>query len=165
MAKFSRIIRESNENLLITKFIEIFKGKLNKKKQSSKRLSFVLTGGKTPIRLYKKLANLKNLDWKKVDFFIGDERYVSKNSKNSNINLCRKYLLNKINVSHKQVFQINTNNNSIEKDTKEYEDKIKRYFLHRFKFECVEFEFTYLSSPIKKSIFLHCIFLVLLSSL
>ena len=131
MAKFSKIIRESDENFLINKFIETFKAKLNKKVKASKRLTFVLTGGKSPIKLYKKLSLNKKIQWKHVDFFIGDERYVNEISKNSNINLCRKYLLNNIKISPKQIFKIETSNNSISKDSKDYQDKIKRYFLNK----------------------------------
>ena len=131
MAKFSKIIRESNENLLINKFIDLFNERLKKKLKKYKRLSFVLTGGKSPIKLYRRLSETKKIDWKNVDFFIGDERYVKETSKNSNINLCKKYFLNRIKISKKQIFKISTNSNSIRKDTNHYENKIKRYFLNK----------------------------------
>ncbi len=138
MAKFSKIIRESSENLLISKFIHLFKAKLNKRLKSSKRFTFVLTGGNSPIKLYKKLSKTKKIHWKKIDFFIGDERYVNLNSKNSNINLCKKYLLNKVEVSKKQIFNISTNSKSILQDTKNYEKKIKKYFNNKkIKFDLV----------------------------
>ena len=41
-----------------------------KKQRNKKRLSFVLTGGPSPINLYKKLSKL-NIDWKNIDFFWG----------------------------------------------------------------------------------------------
>jgi len=131
MAKFSKIIRESNEKRLINKFIEIFKIKLNKKINKSKRFTFVLTGGKSPIKLYKALSKTKRIEWKKVDFFIGDERYVKENSKYSNINLCKKYFLNSSKISSKQIFKISIHNKSIKKDTVNYENKIKKYFLNK----------------------------------
>ena len=96
MAEFSKIIRESNENLLINKFIDLFNERLKKKLKKYKRLSFVLTGGKSPIKLYRRLSETKKIDWRKVDFFIGDERYVKETSKDSNINLCKKYFLNRM---------------------------------------------------------------------
>ena len=138
MAKFSKIIRESNENLLISKFIHLFKAKVNKRLKSSKRFSFVLTGGNSPIKLYKKLSKSKKIQWKKIDFFISDERYVNLDSKHSNINLCKKYLLDKIEVSKKQIFNIPTNGQSILQDTKNYEKKIKKYFNNKkIKFDLV----------------------------
>ena len=83
MAKFAKIIQENNENFLIKKFIRLFRRKIATKGRS--RFSFVLTGGKSPIKLYKCLAKNKKIPWKKIDFFIGDERYVKENSKHSNI--------------------------------------------------------------------------------
>ena len=46
MAKFEKIIIENDENLLIKKFISLFKQKIRKKKKG--RFSFVLTGGEIP---------------------------------------------------------------------------------------------------------------------
>ncbi len=133
MAKFSKIIRKDNENLLIDKFIEKFKDKINKKLKYSKRFSFVLTGGLSPIKLYKNLAKIKKINWENIDFFIGDERYVNERSKSSNINLCKKYFLNKINISKKQIFNIPTNSGSIKKDTENYEKIIKKYLFNKKK--------------------------------
>ena len=130
MAKFSKIVKESNENLLISKFIEIFKTKLNKKLKLNKRFSFVMTGGKSPIKLYKQLVKIKNIKWKSVDFFISDERHIKETSKDSNINLCKKYLLNKIKISRNQIFKISTKND-LKKDAKNYENKIKKYFFNK----------------------------------
>ena len=47
---------------------------------------FVLTGGKSPRKLYRKLAKI-NINWNNIDLFWGDERYVSHFSKNSNFNV------------------------------------------------------------------------------
>ena len=126
MTKFAKIILENNENLLIKKFIRLFKTKI--KKRDSKRFSFVLTGGKSPINLYKKLSKDKSIPWKKIDFFLGDERYVNKYSKNSNIRMCKKYLLDKIKISKSQIYEIAINKTSFEKSVFEYENKINKYF-------------------------------------
>ena len=129
MAKFAKIIRENNENFLIKKFIKLFRKKVADTR--SERFSFVLTGGKSPIKLYKHLAKNKKIPWKKIDFFIGDERYVRENSKYSNIWLCKKYLLNKIKILNSQIYKISTNQHSVKKDSKDYEKKIKRYFFKK----------------------------------
>jgi len=131
MAKFAKIIQENNENFLIEKFIRLFCGKLNKKFKRRSRFSFVLTGGNSPIKLYRHLAKNKNIPWKKIDFFIGDERYVKENSKYSNIRMCRKYLLSKIKISDHQIYKITTNQKSIKKDSQDYEKTIKKYFLKK----------------------------------
>ena len=79
MAKFAKIIQENNENILIKKFIRLFRTKIRNKGKG--RFSFVLTGGNSPIKLYKKLSNAKRINWKRIDFFIGDERYIEETSK------------------------------------------------------------------------------------
>ena len=129
MAKFAKIIQENNENFLIKKFIRLFRRKIAAKGKS--RFSFVLTGGKSPIKLYKRLSKNNKIPWKKIDFFIGDERYVKENSKYSNIWMCKKYLLNKIRISDRQIYKISTNQNSLKKDLQNYEQRIKRYFLNK----------------------------------
>ena len=103
--------------------------KIRKKKKG--RFSFVLTGGESPIKLYQNLSKVKNINWKKVDFFIGDERYVKENSKNSNIKMCKKYLLNNIKVSNNQIYKISTDNISLRESALDYEKKIKKYFLNK----------------------------------
>ena len=131
MAKFSKIIQENNENLLIKKFTRLFLIKLKKRLEISKRFSLVLAGGKSPIKLYIQLAKKKNIPWKKIDFFISDERYVKENSIHSNINMCRKYLFSKIKISNNQIYNITANNKSIKKDADNYENKIKKYFFKK----------------------------------
>ena len=129
MAKFSKIIHQNNEFFLIEKFIRLFKAKITKNKK--KRFSFVMSGGNSPIKLYKSLAKNKFINWKKIDFFIGDERFVKESSKNSNINMCKKYLLNKIKISNNQVYKISTNKKNVKKNALEYEKKINKYFLNK----------------------------------
>ena len=118
MAKFAKIIQKNNENLLIEKFIRLLNTKIQN--NGKKRFSFVLTGGNSPIKLYKKLAKNKYIKWKNVDFFIGDERFVKETSKNSNINMCRKYLLNKIKITNNQIYKISTINKSIMENASNY---------------------------------------------
>ena len=108
MAKFTKKIAENSENFLIKKFINQFKRKI--KNKGRERFSFVLTGGKSPIKLYKNLAKEKNIPWRNIDFFFGDERCVSKNSKYSNINMCKKNLLKKIPIKSSQIYEINIKN-------------------------------------------------------
>ena len=129
MAKFTKIIHQNNENFLVKKFIRFFRAKI--KNKGKKRFSFVLTGGNSPIKLYKQLSKNKNINWKKIDFFIGDERYVNENSKNSNIRMCKKYLLSKINISKNQIYKISPGSKSIKKTTMDYEKKIKKYFSNK----------------------------------
>ena len=120
-------IKKTNENSLINEFIQIFKSEINKKNALKKRLSFVLTGGASPKKLYKALAKAK-IDWKNIDLFWGDERFVSKNSNNSNFKLVNNLLLKKINIKKKNIFPFKTNKIKIEISAKKYAKDIKRYF-------------------------------------
>ena len=64
-------------------------------------------------------------------FFIGDERFVKESSKNSNINMCKKYLLNNINISKNQIYNISTSKKSLTECCHDYENKIKKYFINK----------------------------------
>ena len=87
-----------------------------------------MTGGNSPIKLYKNLAKEKNIPWKNIDFFLGDERCVNPNSKYSNINMCKKNLLNKIPILSSQIYEISMKGKNTKKISQEYERKIKKYF-------------------------------------
>tara|TARA_Y100000590_G_scaffold18327_1_gene21850 strand:- start:4748 stop:5428 length:681 start_codon:yes stop_codon:yes gene_type:complete len=129
MAKFAKIIHQNNENLLIQKFITLFKAKIRNNRKS--RFSFVLTGGNSPKNLYTTLSKTKNINWKKIDFFISDERYVNENSRNSNIGMCNKYLFKKIKITTNQINKISTNIKPLSKCASDYEIKIRKYFLNK----------------------------------
>ena len=129
MTKFAKKIVENSENFLIKKFITQFKRKIKNKGKG--RFSFVLTGGNSPIKLYRHLSKEKKIPWEKIDFFFGDERCVSKNSKFSNINMCKKNLLKKIPISRSQIYEINTKNKKPKIISQKYEKKIKKYFFNK----------------------------------
>ena len=125
-----KIIRKSKEKLLIESFIKDFKKIVKKKESLKKRFSFVLTGGHSPINLYKKLSKEK-INWKNIDFFWGDERFVSKRSKFSNYNLANKNILKNIKINKKQIYSIDTKKYSVLSASKNYSDKIKKYFRNK----------------------------------
>ena len=131
MSKFARKIQKNTEKLLIDNFVEIFKHSTTRQEKLNKRFSFVLAGGKSPINLYKKLSKL-NVNWKNIDFFWGDERFISRNSKFSNFKLIDKYLFRDIKVKQSQIFAIDTNKKSALFAAKNYEKKIKSYFKKKF---------------------------------
>ena len=102
-----KIINKKSEKSLIDQFICDFKKDYLRKKKQNKRLSFVLTGGKSPIKLYRKLSQI-NIDWNIIDLFWGDERYVSHLSRNSNYKLATDELIRKIKINKKNIFPIKT---------------------------------------------------------
>ena len=129
MLEFAKIIHKNKENFLIKKFIALFKSKI--KEKGKKRFSFVITGGKSPINLYRHLSLRSDIPWKKIDFFISDERCVNENSKNSNINMCKKNLLNRIPISRKQIYMVSLKKKKPKKMLEDYESKIKKYFFRK----------------------------------
>lgn len=130
MTKFLKIIRKKTEYQLINSFINELKTYLAIRKKMQKRFSFVLTGGKSPIKLYKKI-NKSKINFKDIDFFFGDERHVSKKSKFSNLRLIKNNLFYQNGIKDKQIFSIDTNMRITGDIAKKYENKIKKYFKNK----------------------------------
>ena len=124
-----KIINKKSEKSLIDQFIYNLEKDYLRKKKQNKRFSFVLTGGESPRKLYRKLSKI-NIDWHNIDLFWGDERYVSHLSKNSNYKLAVKELINKIKIDKKNIFPIKTKK-SISKCSREYSATIKKYFKNK----------------------------------
>jgi len=124
-----KIINKKSEKSLIDQFISDLKKDYLRKKKQNKRLSFVLTGGKSPKKLYRKLAQT-NIDWKNIDLFWGDERYVSHLSRNSNYRLAFDELIKKIKINKKNIFPIKTQKSFL-KCSIDYSIVIKKYFKNK----------------------------------
>jgi len=74
------------------------------------KFSVALSGGSSPKKLYEILAvNYKNaIDWNKVCFFFGDERYVPKTDPDSNFLMAKKALFDPLGISETQIFAVDT---------------------------------------------------------
>ena len=123
-----RIIRKNEEKQLIESFIKNFKKIADKRERSKKRFSFVLTGGSSPIKLYKMLSKEK-INWKNIDFFWGDERFVGKRSNFSNYNLAYKNIFKNLNILKNQIYSVNTNLSSVKMSS----DRFDSNQYHNFK--------------------------------
>jgi 6-phosphogluconolactonase len=73
--------------------------------QERGRFTLVLSGGRTPRRLYQ-LLEPEDLEWERVQLFFGDERCVPPDAEGSNYGMARGALLNRIPVSPEQVHRI-----------------------------------------------------------
>ena len=124
-----KIINKKSEKSLINQFITNLKKDYFRKKKQNKRFSFVLTGGNSPRKLYRELSKI-NINWNDIDFFWGDERYVSHVSKQSNYRLVVNEFLKKINVNKKNIYPIKTQK-SISKCSIDYSKTIKKYFRNK----------------------------------
>ncbi len=100
---------------------------LTLKKKS--RVKIALCGGSTPRATYALLGK-KNLEWNKVDFFLGDERWVDNESRDSNCFLLNQSLFKEGNPSLKSsFFSVSTIKlASPEASAKDYESIIKKIF-------------------------------------
>ena len=124
-----KIITKKSEKSLIEEFISNFRKEILKKKKKNKRFSFVLAGGKSPKKLYKKLST-EEINWDKIDLFWGDERYVTHKSKHSNFKLAFEQLIKKISIKKKNIYPIYTDK-KISITVDEYSDRIKNYFKNK----------------------------------
>ena len=70
-----------------------------------------LSGGSSPERLYQLLASSDykdKIDWDKVNFFFGDERYVPRDDAASNGGMAKRTLFDPLNISDARIFYVNT---------------------------------------------------------
>ncbi len=116
MNKKEIIVKEDHEK--VSTYGAFLIGELIKQNQNPVA-NIAFSGGNTPVLMLEKLSKLTKLDWKKVNIFLVDERYVSTDSKNSNFNMINKHLLNNINIHSENIKKINYLDN-LDKAVKEY---------------------------------------------
>jgi len=125
MTKYEIHVSEDKNSLaqaasdLITKIIESIL-------ENKSRAKIALCGGSTPKAAYSLLGE-KDIDWKNVDFFLGDERWVDKASKDSNCFLLNNSLFKEGNPSlDASFFSVSTVEfPSPEESAKDYEKILK----------------------------------------
>lgn len=89
-----------------------------------------LSGGTSPKKLYQLLTTpiyRQQLDWAKVYFFLGDERYVPQNSPDSNFLMVKTALFDPLQIADDQIFDVNTSL-SPEAAAADYADQINTHF-------------------------------------
>jgi 6-phosphogluconolactonase len=91
-----------------------------------------LSGGNSPKKLYELLSSddYKNqMDWRKVNFFFGDERYVPADDAQSNSLMIQKSLFEPLHISASQIFKIDTTLTP-EDAAKKYNETIEAHVKH-----------------------------------
>ncbi|PMD90460.1 6-phosphogluconolactonase [Siphonobacter sp. BAB-5405] len=78
--------------------------------QEKGRFSIALSGGSSPKKLYELLVaqHAHDLDWKKVHFFFGDERYVPHTDPDSNYLMAKQTLFDPLFINPLQVYAVDT---------------------------------------------------------
>ncbi|MCW3110670.1 MAG: 6-phosphogluconolactonase [Segetibacter sp.] len=93
------------------------------------RFTVALSGGSSPKGLFELLASEYHtqVEWSKVYFFFGDERYVPADHPDSNALMAKKALFDPLHIAPQQIFTVNT---SLEpKATAEaYQQAIEKHF-------------------------------------
>lgn len=92
--------------------------------------SVSLSGGSSPKKLYELLASESykhQVQWEKVHFFFGDERFVPSNDPSYNGLMVSKALFEPLNILKDKVFFVNTSL-SPEDAAKDYEKVLKAHF-------------------------------------
>lgn len=88
-------------------FIEIAKRSIEVRKE----FNVALSGGKSPKQLYELLSSSEyktKIDWTKVYFFFGDERYVPADNSQRNSNMIQQTLFDLLDISNTNIFNMDT---------------------------------------------------------
>lgn len=95
------------------------------------RIAICLSGGSTPRRVYELLGGedlRRKVDWRKVDFFWGDERFVPKDHPASNFRMAEDALLRHVPVPSGQVHPIPTESTTAEQAAALYESELRSHY-------------------------------------
>jgi len=88
-----------------------------------------LSGGKTPVAFYKRLAASKDIiSWHRTHLFLADERFVPPSDSESNYGLIKEHLLSHVKIADENVHRIQTEGITLEQSARRYEEDIRRFF-------------------------------------
>ncbi len=91
------------------------------------RFTLALTGGSGPKGLYQRLAQEPgSVDWTNTFVFLGDERFVPYEDKDSNFGMCKKLLLNHVPVPADNVLPIPTDTDTLGQAAADYAATLTR---------------------------------------
>jgi len=119
-----------NKQLLTEHAAKIFADLCDESIKSHGNFSVALSGGNTPLELFKLLATesySKSIDWKKIFIFWGDERMVESNHKDNNSFQARSALLDHVNIPPENIFPVQVQY-SAEKAAEHYSKTIRSIF-------------------------------------
>jgi 6-phosphogluconolactonase len=97
------------------------------------RATLVLTGGATPKAMYEVIARqyADEIDWKRVDVFWGDERFVPPDHDESNTRMARENLLDQTGISECNSYPFPTTMDDPGMAAEAYEATLRGYFAGR----------------------------------
>lgn len=117
------------ETKVLTALAEHFVQVANESISMKGKFSVALSGGSSPKKLYEMLASTYHdkIDWEKVHFFFGDERYVPQTDRDSNFLMVKNALFVPLMIDYANVYPVDTSLPPAEAAAK-YEEAIEDYF-------------------------------------
>ena len=121
---------ESVEKLSIfaaEKFVDIAQDSIAKRG----RFAVALSGGSTPKKLYSLLATVpfrSQIEWRKIQFFFGDERFVPKDSEESNFRMADEALFSKVEIPLENIHRFLTEKDNAKTIAEDMEKEIQEVF-------------------------------------
>ncbi len=137
MSYYSLKIVHNKKEIFIFRDIEDISGFIiNQWSEISRRtiesrgvFTVALSGGRTPVQVYERLAELKDtLYWSKTHVFLVDERFVPLEDAESNYNMLKRTLLSRVNIPAKNIHYISTDEASPQESARKYEMLMLSYF-------------------------------------
>jgi 6-phosphogluconolactonase len=95
------------------------------------RAAVCLTGGSSPLGLYRLLAQhpwREQVPWDRVHWFMGDDRFVPESDKLSNMGAARRAFLDDAPAPRQNIHPIATDTNYPEEAARLYEDELKTFY-------------------------------------
>ncbi len=120
-----QLSRVANRTELAQLAAERIAASINNTLQQRERVQISLSGGSTPEAAYKLLGQL-TLAWDRIDFFLGDERWVATDDPLSNARMVRSSLLANPNSSKASFYAVPTNASSLEIGVEAYERSLEQ---------------------------------------
>jgi 6-phosphogluconolactonase len=119
--------KEELNALAAAKFVEIADSAI----RNNGRFTVALAGGSTPKSLYRLLAGAEfkdKVDWLKVSFFFGDERYVPPTDPESNFRMAKENLFDLLGTPSKNIFRWPTGQAAPQMTAEKYENALRSLF-------------------------------------
>jgi 6-phosphogluconolactonase len=106
-------------------------GRLIGRVSGKDRAAVALTGGSSPQGLYRLLAEepwRSKVQWDRVHWFIGDDRFVPESDPLSNMGTARRVFLDRVGAPRQNIHSIATESDTPETAARLYEDELKAFY-------------------------------------